>query len=118
MHAHKELVGDGVTELLEVENVVLVGGEDARDGVDDARLVGAPECEDVVIGHVECLALRGVEVEGGLGIEVVWLEGRNGKGRERERERFWKRKIKKFGPGSEVDEGNDSSNFGGEGASF
>lgn len=63
VHSHKELVGNGVTELLEVENVVLVVGEDARDGVDDARLVGAPEGEDVVIGHVECW----------LGLEVEWV---------------------------------------------
>jgi hypothetical protein len=32
---------------------VLVGGKDARHGIDDAGLVGARQGEDVIISHVE-----------------------------------------------------------------
>lgn len=53
VHAHEEAVGHGVAELLQVQDVVLVGGEDARHGVHDAGLVRAGQREDVVIGHVE-----------------------------------------------------------------
>lgn len=53
VHAHEEAPRRGVAELLEVEHIVPVGGEDGRHGVDDARLVGAREREDVVVvvGH-------------------------------------------------------------------
>lgn len=51
MHAHEEVVGGGVGELLQVEHVVALGGEDAGDGVDDAGLVGAAEREDVAGGR-------------------------------------------------------------------
>lgn len=53
VHAHEEALRDGVGELLQVENVVLVGCENARHCVHDARLVGARQREDVVVGHVE-----------------------------------------------------------------
>lgn len=47
VHAHEEAVGVRVGELLQVEHVVALGGEDARHGVDDAGLVRAAEREDV-----------------------------------------------------------------------
>lgn len=50
VHTHEEALGDGVTVLLQIGNVVLVGGEDAGHGVDDAGTVGAGEGEDVVLG--------------------------------------------------------------------
>ena len=49
VHAHEEALGDGVTVLLQVGNVVVLGGEDAGDGVDDARTVGAGQGEDVIL---------------------------------------------------------------------
>lgn len=53
VHAHEEPTGGRVGELLQVQDVVLVQGEDTGDGVDDAGLVRAGQREDVVIGHVE-----------------------------------------------------------------
>lgn len=53
VNSHEETLRDGVGELLEVENVVLVFGEDASHGKDDARLVRARQGKDVIIGHVE-----------------------------------------------------------------
>ncbi|PCD30510.1 hypothetical protein AU210_010191 [Fusarium oxysporum f. sp. radicis-cucumerinum] len=41
VNTHEEALGDGIGELLEVENVVLVGGKDASHGIDDAGLVRA-----------------------------------------------------------------------------
>lgn len=68
MHAHEEVVGGGVGELLQVEHVVALGGEDAGDGVDDAGLVGAAEREDVAGGrHCDCF---------GVAVEAVVVEER------------------------------------------
>ena len=61
VHAHEEAARHGVAELLQVEDVVAVRGEDGGHGVDDAGLVRAREREDVVVGdgHGEgCLALK------------------------------------------------------------
>lgn len=51
VHSHEELLRVAVTELLEVQDVQAVLGEDARYGVDDAWFVRAGEREDVVVGH-------------------------------------------------------------------
>lgn len=51
VHAHEEALRRGVTELLQVEDIVAMRGKDAGDGVDDARPVGAGEGEDVVVGR-------------------------------------------------------------------
>lgn len=62
VHAHEELVGDGVGELLQVEHVVALCGEDSRDGVDNAGLVGAAEGEDVA-GGSHCDGISRVEAQ-------------------------------------------------------
>jgi hypothetical protein len=41
VNSHKETLGNGIRELLKVENVVLVGSEDASHGINNAGLVGA-----------------------------------------------------------------------------
>lgn len=46
--AHEEALEDGVGELLQVEDVVAVGGEEGGNCVDDAWLVRARQSEDVV----------------------------------------------------------------------
>ena len=43
MDAHEEGGGGGVAVLLRVDDVEVVLGEEAGDGVDDARSVGAGE---------------------------------------------------------------------------
>ena len=49
MNSHEKFVGYWVTELLKIENVEGKGSEDAGHSVDDARLVGTGECQEVVI---------------------------------------------------------------------
>ncbi|CAF3651502.1 unnamed protein product [Fusarium graminearum] len=55
VNSHKETLRDGIGELLEVENVVLVVGKDTSHGINNAGLVGARQSEDVIVGHVEGL---------------------------------------------------------------
>lgn len=54
VHAHEELVGDGVGKLLQVHDVDALAGEDARHRVHDARLVRAGQGEDVVFALGGC----------------------------------------------------------------
>lgn len=54
VHAHEELVGDGVGELLQVHDVDALAGEDARHRVHDTGLVRAGQGEDVAMTLRSC----------------------------------------------------------------
>lgn len=73
VHAHEEVVGGRVGELLQVQHVVALGGEDAGDGVDDAGLVGAAEREDVAGG-----GRHGGDVGDVVAVEAGVVEKREG----------------------------------------
>lgn len=51
--AHEEFFRRAVGELLQVEDVEVMLGKDARHGVDDAWLVRTGECQVVVVGHFD-----------------------------------------------------------------
>ncbi len=54
-HAHEEAAGLGIVELLRVEDVAAGLEQQAGDGGNDARTVGAGQSEDGgVLGHGDC----------------------------------------------------------------
>lgn len=70
VYAHEEFVGDGVGELLQVEDVDVLAGEDTCHGMHDAWLVRAGQGEDVVFALGGCHgAVWWLVVGGGGGVE-------------------------------------------------
>lgn len=56
MDSHEELLMIWVGELLEIEDVEVVFGQDAGDCVDDSGLVGTREGKDMIFLHVGYLS--------------------------------------------------------------
>lgn len=54
VHAHEELVGDGVGKLLQLHHVDALASEDARHSVHNTRLVRAGQGEDVILALGGC----------------------------------------------------------------
>lgn len=52
VHSHEEALRDGVGELLQVEDVEVLLGQESGDIVHNARLVRAGQGEDVVVDHL------------------------------------------------------------------
>lgn len=77
--AHEEGFGDGVGELLEVEDGEGLGGEEGGYGVDDSGFVGAGEGEEVVVafwgGHCGSGEVGEGFGGGGESVDGVSLEG-------------------------------------------
>lgn len=51
VHPHKEFFANWVRELLQIQNIVLLTGEDARHRVHNAWLIRAGQCEDLIACH-------------------------------------------------------------------
>jgi hypothetical protein len=51
VHSHEEALRDGVGELLQIQDVEVLLGQESGDIVHDARLVRAGQGEDVVVDH-------------------------------------------------------------------
>lgn len=54
VHSHEKLIRVAVTELLQIQDVAAVGGEYGCHGMDNAWLIGAGQCQDLIlVRHTE-----------------------------------------------------------------